>query len=136
MEVRMIATALGFLTGNWKTILIAAAVAFASFFLGQCRGEGIGRDRAALALEKANRKALEQKGRADALAANQRLTDTIAVNTMERNLRDAIASTPDSAPDDMRVSLGCERLRRAGVSTAALPACRGPRGGAETSPAR
>lgn len=83
--------------------------------------------RAAAALAKANHDFLEQKARADDLAARQRLTDTIAVTQRERELRDAIASTPDTAPDAVRIRLGCERLRRAAGSahTANLPAvCR------------
>ena len=75
-------------------------------------------------IDRANRQFLQQKARADELAANQRLTDTIAVNRQEQELRDAIAETPDSAPDHVRIRLGCERLRRAGTDTTRIPACR------------
>ena len=77
-------------------------------------------------IDAANKAHLEQKARADQLAADQRLTDTIAVNRQEQELRDAIASTPDTAPDAVRIRLGCERLRRShGAGSAALPAvCR------------
>lgn len=105
-----------------------AAIAFACFFLGQCRGEGIGERKMELALEKANADALREKGRADNLASEQRLADTVAINTQEKELLDAIASTPDSAPDAARIALGCERLRRSNPSGASLPAsCRSSR---------
>lgn len=108
----------------WKLAVGAVIGALLCFPLAQCSGIKIGENRAALRLEKANSLYLQQKARADDLAAQQRLTDTIAVNQQEEELRDAIASTPDSAPDATRVRLGCERLRRAGQDTAGLPACR------------
>lgn len=82
------------------------------------------RDRAELALAQANQRFLEQKARADQLAADQRLADTVAVNRQEQELLNAIADTPDSAPDATRVQLGCERLRRAGRDTSGIAACR------------
>lgn len=117
--------ALGFAKSWWKLGLGVILGALLCFPLAQCRGEKIGQQKAALALERANRQFLEQKARADELAADQRLTDTIAVNRQEQELRDAIASTPDSAPDAVRIRLGCARLRAAGSSAADLPAvCR------------
>ncbi len=82
------------------------------------------RVRAELALEQANRRFLEQKARADQLAADQRLADTVAVNRQEQELLDAIDDTPDSAPDAVRVRLGCERLRQAGRDPSRIAACR------------
>lgn len=108
----------------WKLALGIVLGAVLCFPLAQCRGERIGKQEAALALEQANTRYLTQKARADDLAAEQRLTDTIAVNEQERNLRDAIADTPDTAPDAVRIRLGCERLRRAGTDPASIPACR------------
>lgn len=95
---------------------------------GQARYNAGVRDenvRAELALAEANQRFLEQKARADELAANQRLTDTIAVNRQEEELLDAIADTPDEAPDAVRVRLGCARLQREGRDTSGYPACRG-----------
>ena len=113
-----------------KPVLIGLAILLA---LGALWGWGHSRYRAGvsderargeLALAKANQRFLQQKARADELAASQRLTDTIAVNRQEQELRDAIADTPDSAPDATRIRLGCERLRRAGRDTSRIAACR------------
>lgn len=101
-------------------LAIIAALCLTSY----CQGRSDGAAGWQLKLEQANRQFLEQKARADALAADQRLTDTIAVNALEKGLRDAIADTPDTAPDAVRIRLGCERLRRAGQDTSRIPACR------------
>ena len=127
---------MGFLTGllpaslrEWLRILVVALlVAGITYPLAKCNGEKAERVRQQALLEKANRQYLEQKARADTLAANQRLTDLIAVQQRERDLRDAIASTPDSAPDAVRIRLGCERLRAAGRDTSGIPACSRPPG--------
>lgn len=111
-----------------RVILVAFLVAAVSYPLGQCDGRRTERARWDAALQKANADFLREKARADELAANQRLTDTIAVNELEKGLRDAIADTPDGAPDAVRIRLGCERLRRAGQNTSHIPACRGPSG--------
>jgi hypothetical protein len=119
----------------WKAGLGIIIGALLIFPLAQCKGEKIGQQRAALALERANRQFLEQKARADALAADRRLTDTIAVSNMEKGLRDAIATTPDTAPDAVRIRLGCERLRRApGTNPASLPAICRSSGGSQARP--
>lgn len=120
----------------WKFGLAALAAVLLSYNVGSCVGYGNGKRVMETALAKANAKALEEKGRADALAANQRITDTIAVNRQEEALRDAIASTPDTAPDAVRIRLGCERLRRSGTSPSALPAVCRSAGGAQAGPAR
>ena len=133
---------MGFLTGllpaslkEWLRILVVALlVAGITYPLARCSGEKSERARQTLLLEKANRLYLEQKARADTLAANQRLTDLIAVQQRERDLRDAIASTPDSAPDAVRIQLGCQRLRAAGRDTSGIPACSRPAGGTQAGP--
>ena len=108
-----------------RVVVVAFLVAAVSYPLGQCDGKRTERARWDAALQKANNDFLQQKARADALAAAQRLTDQIAVSQREKDLRDAIASTPDSAPDAVRIQLGCARLRAAGRDTADLPAvCR------------
>lgn len=109
----------------WKLVAGLILGALLCFPVAQCQGKREGERAAALRLEQANRRYLDQKARADDLASSQRLTDTIAVNRMERTLRDAIADTPDTAPDAVRVQLGCERLRQSGADSARLPAvCR------------
>lgn len=108
----------------WKLALGFILGAPLFFMLGQCDGKKIGRQQMQTAIAQANTKFLEQKARADELAAAQRLTDTIAVNRQEEALRDAISDTPDSAPDPVRIALGCARLRANGVDTASIPACR------------
>lgn len=116
---------IAFLKTYWKFALILIAVAGLCSTLGYCEGKKAGRAQMQLAVERANTKALLEERRANELAAAQRLTDTIAVNRQEEALRDAIAEIPDTAPDAVRIRLGCERLRAAGTSAAALPAvCR------------
>lgn len=119
-----------FLRANWKALALALLSAPAIYLLGQCSGIKTGRAQMQHAVDVANTKVLQQQQRADTLAANQRLTDTIAVNHQEQELRNAIASTSDTTPDAVRIALGCERLRRAnGSHQAALPAvCRPGRG--------
>lgn len=99
-------------------------VALASGTLGYCKGHSAGRAQMELALAKANELALQEKGRADGLAAERRLQDTMSINRNEEALRDAIAATPDSAPDAVRVRLACARLRASGQDTARIPSCR------------
>ena len=121
----------------WKAIVGVIVVAPLIFFLGQCRGEKIGRLGMEAAIARANAETLKQTNRANEAAAKQRLTDMIAVNRQEQELINAIAATPDSAPDAVRIRLGCERLRRAdGARSAPLPAACGPGGGAQAGPAR
>jgi hypothetical protein len=88
-----------------------------------------GIDEMRAAIEEANRRFEQQKARADGLAAERRLQDTMSINRQEEELRDAIASTPDTVPDAVRQRLACERLRRVNSESAArIPACRGPSG--------
>lgn len=113
------------LTEWLRVLLIALAVFGVTWPIARCDGVRDERAAGVARLEKANRLFLDMKARADDLAANQRLTDIVAVSQRERDLRDAIASTPDGAPDAVRVQLGCARLRAAGRSAADLPAvCR------------
>ncbi len=76
-------------------------------------------------LVEANVRFLKEKARADSAAADRRIADTVAVNKTESELINAIETVPDSAPDAVRIKLGCEQLRRSGVDTTRLPACRG-----------
>lgn len=122
----ILTSAIAFLRGNWKAIVTVLLLVPAIYLLGQCSGIKTGRAQMQHAIDVANTKALEAQHHADALAANQRLTDTIAVNHQEQELRNVVASTPDSAPDAARIALGCQRLRDAhGGRAADLPAvCR------------
>lgn len=113
----------------WKVGVAALAAVLLSYQVGSCNGYANGKQAMETALAKANADYLQQKARADEAAATQRLTDTIAVNRQEQELRNAIASTPDTAPDAVRIALGCQRLRAAGTSAASLPAvCRSSSG--------
>lgn len=80
-------------------------------------------DRAAL--DRANVQALQIKAQADAVAAERRLTDTIAVSNQERAMIDAVRQGPDSAPDSASLRLGCQRLRAANPTAPPVPACAG-----------
>lgn len=108
----------------WKLGLGLILGAMLCFPLAHCQGKRDGRAQMQVAIERANTQALTEKARADELAAGQRLTDTIAVNRQEEALRDAIETIPDTAPDAVRIRLGCERLRASGRDTAGIPACR------------
>lgn len=85
-------------------------------------------------IEVANNKYLKEKARADELAADRRLADTLAVGKQEKELLDAVAKAPDGVPDAARIALGCARLRQAGRDTTRIPACSGPPSGAQTHP--
>lgn len=115
---------ISFFTGNWKILLIAAAVLPMVFLLGQCDGRKSERARQAAARAEANVEALKVDQGARDAAAERRVIDATQVNQNEERLIDAIESTPDEAPDAVRVRLGCERLRTAGEDTAAIAACR------------
>lgn len=132
----MIETVKAFLSGNWQ-ILVAVIVLLPSVFaLGECDGRSVGRGQMQHAIDTANTKALQQQQRADTLASAQRITDALAVNHSTEVLRNAIASTPDTAPDAVRVQLGCARLRASGQDTTHIAACGRPGGGAQAGAAR
>jgi hypothetical protein len=124
-----------FISNWWKLAagLILGALICYPFALNS--GKDAGRKEIQLQVETANRLYLEQKARADEIAAQQRITDQIAVNRQEEALRNAIRDTPDSAPDAVRIRLGCERLlRAAGGNSSALPAVCRPQGGSQAGP--
>lgn len=112
----------------WKFGLAVLAAVLFSYQLGSCHGYTSGKRSMEAALAKANADYLRQKALADEAAAQQRITDTIAVNQQEQELRDAIATTPDTQPDAVRIRLGCQRLRASGASPASLPAACRPQG--------
>lgn len=58
-------------------------------------------------------------------AADERLSETLAINTREKERSDATASLPDARPSDRRLARACVQLRQQGTRDAALPAsCR------------
>jgi hypothetical protein len=107
-----------------RIVVVAAFVALLAFFLGQCSGKSVERSRAAAARAEANVEAMATNAKATEAAAEQRVEDATEVAAQEEVLIDAIQSTPDTAPDAVRVRLGCERLRAQGTDPAAFPACR------------
>lgn len=110
-------------------ILLIVFVVLLSLYLWGNSRYNAGVEHMQAEIAKANERYLAEKARADEAAAAQRITDTIAVSRREGELRDAIAATPDTAPDAVRIQLGCERLRRsAGGNSTSLPSvCRSGR---------
>lgn len=109
---------------NWRAILLILAGSVLLIAAAYIKGRSDGRAVVQAQLDRANAAFERERGRANELAAERRLQDTLSINRNEQELRDAIASTPDSAPDAVRVRLACERLRRSGQDTARIPACR------------
>lgn len=105
-----------------KPLIIGAAVVLVVLALGvaKCRYDAnlIRNDRL-----QENTKTLERKVDADSNASEQRRDDDATIARQEKELHDAVAKVPDSAPDATRIALGCERLRRAGTDTSGIPAC-------------
>jgi hypothetical protein len=121
----MIQKVFAFAAQWWRFGVAVLAAVLLSYQLGSCSGYRQGKQAMEKALADANVRFLQQKARADEAAAAQRLADQRLTETLERNLRDAIRNTPDSAPDATRVALGCQRLRAAGTDTSRIPACNG-----------
>jgi hypothetical protein len=95
--------------------------------LGYCKGEQAANARHEAARALANTKALQIDAAAGESAAEERVQDALRVERLEEDLLDAISDTPDTAPDLVRVQLGCQRLREQGTAPADLPAVCGPR---------
>lgn len=104
--------------------------------VASCSGRHDGRAEMQQALDRANTAALQQKARADELAAAQRLVDERATDTLERNLANAVANIPDAVPTARRLARACAQLRSQGLDTANLPQCRGPAGPAQATAPR
>lgn len=120
----MWASILAFGASWWKAAVGFVVAAPLFFLLGQCDGRRSERATAAAARAEANVEALKTDKVATDKAADERVADATVVTAKEKELVDAIADTPDTAPDAVRVRLGCERLRQQGTDTAAIPACR------------
>lgn len=108
----------------WRGLVGAAIAAPLCFLVGQCDGKRSERAVAAAARAEANVEAVKRDQGATDKAADERVADAAAVTANEKGLVNAIATTPDTAPDAVRVRLGCERLRQQGTDIAAIPACR------------
>lgn len=108
----------------WKAALGFLLAAPLFFLLGQCDGKRTQRRIDDAARAEANVEALKTNAKATEAAAEQRVKDATEIAANEEELLDAIADTPDGAPDAKRVALGCARLRAQGTDTAAFPACR------------
>ena len=108
----------------WKAAVgfIVAAPLF--FLLGQCDGRKSERARNDAARAEANVQAMKTNHGATEKAAAERVRDATTVAAQEETLIDAIQSTPDTAPDIVRVRLGCQRLRSQGTDLSNIPACR------------
>lgn len=73
----------------------------------------------------ANLEAMQGQATADAHAADRRVQDALANKDQEEAYGSAISSPEVGDSDDPGVRLACERLRRSGQDTAAIPACGG-----------
>lgn len=96
-------------------LLVAAALVLA---VRSIRADAVNDDRVASDLE-----ALQGQANADARAANQRLKDDRAQRAQEDDYHDAVESPAPGDSHDAGVRLACERLRRDGQDTTAIPAC-------------
>lgn len=102
-------------------ILLALAVVGLIYW----QGRSDGRLKADAERAVANVEAMKTNEAANANAAGARVTDAEQVLELKEELTDAVAEIPDDVPDDVAVALGCERLRRQGTDTTAIPACGG-----------
>ena len=127
---------LGTLTGAKSAIITGVVCVAICLPLGYCEGYKAADAKAQAQIALANAEAVKKAKDADEVAAVERVSDALENAKAEQELTDAIVETPDTVPDAVRVQLGCERLRRAGVSDLPAP-CR-PSGsdGAEARPAR
>jgi hypothetical protein len=124
--------------GPVGALVTGAAVAALCLPLGYCAGQDAARSRAAAERSAANVEALNTARSADEAAGVARVNDALKGAAQQEELLDAIQTVPDVAPDDVRVALGCKRLRAAGTPATAIPAVCGPTGGdgAQAAPAR
>jgi hypothetical protein len=106
----------------WKAALGAVVIFPMAFLLGECTGQRSERARAAGA-------AAIKAAPLNAKAADERLTDTVNVQTRTEEARNAVAQVPDGRPSAGSVALNCERVRLAGGPIPA--ACVRPKGGGQ-----
>lgn len=107
-----------------KTAIIVGLIVFGlTLPLGYCKGYDAAQTKHEAARALANSKALQMDAAAGTQASEERVADALVVEENEEELLDAIAEVPDTAPDAVRVRLGCERLRAQGTDTTAIPSC-------------
>lgn len=112
-----------FLRGNWRILVGALGLIAVCLTLGYCEGKKAGKAQADAARAIANVEALKVDGAAKEKAADERVADTQQVLELKQELTDAVAEIPDTVPDGVAVTLGCQRLRAQGTDTSAIPAC-------------
>jgi Flp pilus assembly protein TadB len=104
-------------------ILGAAALLMVLAGLLYWQGRKDGRLKADAERAVANVEAMKINEKANTNASEDRVADAEQVLELKEELTDAVAEIPDDVPDDVAVALGCERLRRQGTDTTAIPAC-------------
>jgi len=126
---------LSYLQRTWQTLAVSALLILAALTLGYAKGSSAERAKADAERAAANVVAITTARNADEVAAVARVDAALTIAKQKEELTNAIASTPDTAPDALRVRLGCERLRQAGTPDADLPAICGREGAGGTQAA-
>ena len=108
----------------WKLGVGMVMGALMCFPLAYCEGKKAAGAQYKAARAEANVEAMKRGAAANEKAAEQRAKDATEITAKEKELIDAIESTPDTAPDTVRVKLGCQQLRAQGTDTSTIPACR------------
>lgn len=88
-----------------------------------CSGQHSGKSQIQHQIDKGNLKAEQINANAVSNSTEDRsITDTQLLEK-KKELIDEVNKTPDTMPSAQRIAVGCERLRRQGTNTAAIPAC-------------
>ena len=120
------------LTGASKAMTIGGLVLLVVMGLGAAK---CSYDRALIKDhdQRIERKLIEKNAEAREAAADRRVEDAQSIET-EKEIRDAeIDKAPVVRPDDGRIRLNCERLRRAGHDTSRIAPCAGLDGSAKAA---
>lgn len=113
----------GFLQAWGRTLILMALVAVICVPTSYCSGIKHANQQRDAELALANKIAQDRAITVIDQAANERVADAITEAKSETALTAAVSATPDTAPDAIRVQLGCERLRQQGVAIDAISAC-------------
>lgn len=115
---------------------IVMLVSLACLPLAYCQGSSAGasRERAAQAVVVVA--AAQRNESARDVAATERADDETEVTQATKDLTDAVEAIPDSAPSNVRVSLGCARLRAAPRGSVVIPAVCGSESSAQAPATR
>lgn len=117
-----LALAWGWLKSNAIIIAVAAVLVIVAYVMGRSDGKHAVWNKQL----KANIEALETKGKADAAAADERLSDQSRLTNAEKERTDAIDKADPAQPGAARRALNCQRLRAAGKGADADAAGCGP----------